>query len=802
MRKHIIAISILVQAFLMPNSLLAQQPQPISLNGTWQLSYWEQSDEAIRLPEKFSQVSMKTIDATVPGNVELDLQKAGVIADPMVGNNVNLLRKYEGYQWCYTKTFSMVSLDKNLVYQLCFGGIDCLADVWLNGQYVGSAADMMTEHNFDVSKFLYEGANKLQVIIRSVVMEAQKYKLGTLSIGNFPSEESIFIRKAPHMYGWDILPRLVSAGLWRDVKIQPLNKVHLEDVHYMVANLDTASHHVRLFIDVQLKIPFSKLGKVKALFTLSRNGKMVYSSDRVVETNAFRQIMELPNAELWWPRGYGKQPLYDAKVQLVDESGKELSVDECRVGLRTVKLDRTDINEKPNKPGRFCFIVNGERIFIHGTNWVPLDALHSRDASLLDDAIKMAVDLNCNMIRCWGGNVYEDNRFFDLCDENGILVWQDFCMGCTFYPQRAEFTNALEKELISVVCKLRNHASLILWSGNNEDDSAMRWSLLPFNVDPNKDVVSRGVQARVCYEFDPTRPYLPSSPYYSEEVYQKGSGDELLPENHLWGPRGYYKDNFYRNATCNFVSEIGYHGCPNLESLKKMMSPDYVFPWTKGHEWNDEWVTKSVRRFPSWGKQYDRNNLMINQVNLLFGNVPAKLPDFITSSQIVQAEAMKYFVEMWRSKKFDDKYGIIWWNLRDGWPVISDAIVDYYGSKKLAYYFLKNVQHDVCVMVTDDDASGFLLTAVNDTREPAHGSVAVTDIASGQKVYEGSFDVARNGKTTITHLPSRQGQGMFLVKYVVGGNTLYNHYLYGKAPFKLADYKKWLDRIGIYNKNR
>ena len=157
----------------------------------------------------------------------------------------------------------------------------------------------------------------------------------------------------------------------------------------------------------------------------------------------------------------------------VDSDGTILSTDNKRVGLRTIQLDITDINLPPDHPGKFCFIVNGEPIFIHGTNWVPMDALHSRDHSFVDESIRMAVELNCNMIRCWGGNVYEDHHFFNLCDENGIMVWQDFTMGCTFYPQRSSFTQALEEEAISVVCKLRNHPSLVLWSGNNEDDCAL-----------------------------------------------------------------------------------------------------------------------------------------------------------------------------------------------------------------------------------------------------------------------------------------------------------------------------------------
>lgn len=789
---------LIILLLLFANSIYANDDGTLSLNGKWTLSYWQQPEKPITSPNEMRGVAFKQIPAHVPGNVELDLLAAGLIKDPSIGNNVNELRKWEAYQWCYTKTFNVQKLKEGQHYQLYFGGIDCLADIWLNGKHIGNAENMMIEHTFDVTNEINIGENKLEVIIRSSVLEGSKHLLGTLSIGNFPSEESIFLRKAPHMFGWDILPRLVSAGLWRNVELRTLEPARIKDVNYMVANIDTASRNVHLLIDVRVKLPFEKYDNTKAIFTLTRKGKEVYKNSVNVVSPAFRHIVDLKNADLWWPRGYGDPALYTAKVELEDDNGKIWGSNTQRIGMRTIKLDMTDINT-PDKPGKFCFIVNGEPIFIHGTNWVPLDALHSRDDSLLDESIRMAVDLNCNMIRCWGGNVVEDHRFFDLCDENGIMVWQDFTMGCTFYPQRSSFTQTLENEIISIVCKLRNHPSLVLWSGNNENDCALRWTLQPFNIDPNKDVVSRKVIPNILYEFDPTRPYLPSSPYYSESVYQKGSADEYLPENHLWGPRGYYKDKFYTDATCCFVSEIGYHGCPNLESLKRMMTKEAVYPWIKKHDWNDEWVTKSVRRFSVLGPTYDRNNLMINQINLVFGSVPSKLDDFIFASQSVQAEAMKYFIEMWRGKKFDNKTGIIWWNLRDGWPLISDAVVDYYNSKKMAYYFIKNVQKDVCILINDAQNGAYPLIGVNDTRNMVQGEVCVTDIASGETVFKDKFKIAANDKTEIARIPEKQGQGILLIRYKTGKQDLTNHYLYGRPPFKLEYYKKLLKQTEIYN---
>ena len=252
----------------------------------------------------------------------------------------------------------------------------------------------------------------------------------------------------------------------------------------------------------------------------------------------------------------------------------------------------------------------------------------------------------------------EDTRFYELCDENGVMVWQDFGMGCTFYSQRYEFARAIEREVTSVVMKLRSHPSIALWSGNNENDQTLTiGTLAPFRIDPNRDVVSRQV-IRWC--FLRTRPLAqlpPSSPYWSEEVCQQGLQHRPAARRPPVGPRGYYKDPFYTNANCLFVSEIGYHGMPNLPSLEKMFPAETVYPWTdrKEFRWNEDWLTKAVRIFKEWGYTPERNNLMINQVRLLFGEVPTELDDFIFASQSVQAEAMKFFVEIYRGNKFAPK---------------------------------------------------------------------------------------------------------------------------------------------------
>lgn len=788
--KRITTLAALV--IMLAFCLSASAQNKISLNGTWNLEFWEQEDVPVSNPSEVAKLNTTKLSATVPGNVELDLLAAGMIDDPSVGNNIYKLRPYEFCQWMYSRHFTAPSLKKGQKLILNFEGIDCIADIWLNGENIGSADDAMIAHRFDVTGKAKAGDNLLQVVLRSAVLEAQKQLVGTYSFRHYT--ESVWIRKPRHCYGWDIMPRLVSAGLWRDVSLVVQDPVSISDVQWVTVDTDPSTGKVSAFVDVQVKYPASKIDKVKLRVKLEKDGRTAYEMERILPTFAWRTEFTLDKADLWWPKGYGDPALYDGTVSIVDEDGSVLASETRKVGFRTVRLDRSEMIK--DGKGEFSFFINGERIFVRGTNWVPLDGFHSRDAKWVDSTLDMVVDLNCNMIRCWGGNVYEDTPFYDRCDREGIMVWQDFSMAGVIYPQDEEFVSKLRKEIKQVVIKFRGHPSLAIWSGNNENDNSLLWTLPTFHIDPNRDVISRKMIPEVLYEFDPTRPYLPSSPYFSEEAFQNGCQRSDLPQDHLWGPRGYYKDSFYKDAQAIFVSEIGYHGAPNIESIEKMFTKGCQFPWTKDGDWNEEWMTKSVRPLPFFVEFEGRNDLMTKQINLLFGFRPKTLEDFVAASQSTQAEAMKYFVEKFRGERFR-RTGIIWWNVRDGWPIVSDAIVDYYNSKKLAYTYLWNAQRTVCVLVNDEEGGVLPLRAVNDSFTPAEGKVKVTDVESGRVLYNGKFSVGSNDRSLVAGLPAPTGQGVLLIEYEIGGQRFRNHYLYGAPPFDFKSYQRWMNKAGI-----
>ena len=778
----------------------ANAASTLSLDGEWRLDYFPQPDDgAVR--ELPLAVPFKTVKASVPGNCELDLVNAGVLPPPELAMNVLKLRPYEGYQWLYAKTFSKPEIAAGQRAMLRFEGIDTLADIFLNGKKIGETSNMLIPHEFNVTKLLKDGENKLEVLIRSVMCEAQHMTIGELgySMGDSLADAEPF-RKAGHMGGWDIFPRAFVSGLWRGVSIQVQDPVRIDQTAWIVRAVGVSTRRADLMVTCRVQSPFRHIGNGNIKYSISRNGKAVKEFTRRFDTYQNFASFKVENIDLWWPRGMGEPALYDASIEVIGDNGETLAKHSEKIGFRTVKLEREDVYG-PDRPGQFLFRINGEPCYVRGSNWVPLDSFHGRDGQFLESTLEMFADLNCNMVRVWGGGVYEPDEFFDFCDANGLMVWQDFMTGCSVFPQNDEYAKATETEVRTIVLKYRNRASLVLWSGNNENDCAFRWKLGALARDPNNERSSRFTIPNVLYEFDVTRPYLPSSPYESPDVVAKKAKSS---EMHLWGAREYYKVPHYTNSPCWFASEMGYHGMPNRALLEKVMSKDSVYPWKgtpakfeKNHrklEWNDEWLLRAsnplMRRDNSLIR---RNDLMTNQIRIMFGGVDTDLDTFIEQSQTVQAEAMKTFCELFRSRKFTRFNGLVWWNVRDGWPQLSDAVVDYYGGKKPAYFALKAVQQDQLAMLRDDHTAW----AVNDTRRPVKGHATYRDKASGKVLLDCDYEIAANSKTQLGTVPF-SGQGLIEIEYQVEGKSYRNHFLYGEPPFKWADVKEWMKDTALW----
>jgi beta-mannosidase len=753
----------------------------ISLNGTWKLFYFPQGKYPITNPDQLETHGLTPIEAIVPGETALDLSRQGVLpTDLFFGENIKKLKPYELYEWWYQREFPTPAGIAGRRLELRFRGVDCLATYWLNGKPLGESQDSMIEYRFDVTEKLNAAApNVITIRLRSPIIEAagKKYDPAYTVIALDTNQEANWIRRPAHSYGWDIMPRAVSAGLWRPVELVVHAPQEITDMYF--TTIEVEGNRAKLIVTYELATELELVPQLR-LKLMARCGDSTFTHIHKVQFPVGRMEIEVENPKLWWPRGYGEANLYKVTTELL-QGDTVVATREDSIGIRKVDLIRTETTTM-EKPGQFMFKVNGVPILVKGSNWVPADAFHSRDAGRYEKILALFVDLKCNFLRSWGGNVYEDDAFFNICDRNGIMVWQDFAMADAVYPITDDFLDLIRQEAVSVVSKLRNHPSLALWTGDNEVDGAY----LFHGLDPAHNKINREVLPEVVFRCDPYRPYLPSSPYISPEVATTGD-HRLMPEEHLWGPRDYFKSTYYTEHTAEFVSEAGYHGSPSLSSIKRFIDPQHLWPATD----DPQWILHSV----DWvGRPY-RIQLMSNQVQELFGVVPGDIENFILASQVSQAEAMKFLVEMTRLRKWRST-GLVWWNVMDGWPQFSDAIVDYYFNKKLAYYYIRRVQEPIAVMVDEPKNWHCRVVVGDDSREDASGHYRVWDADSGETLLEGDYAVKANENLEVGQIPVfHSGKRLFLIEWTANGKKYANHYLQGMPPYSLSQYKVWLTKI-------
>lgn len=774
----------------------------VDLNGQWKLSYTKENLDIVssmefdvlcgieKLSDKISSFissdkikkyleksyDIKTIDAQVPGNFELDLKAAGIIGDEFFGMATYENQKWEIYYKYYYKKFNVENTENQ---ELVFEGLDTLCDIYLNGELLGKTDNCFVEHTFDVSKKLKKGENELLIKFSPTYYEAVKYEYPLNTLAQPITMESLFIRKPGSSFGWDIMPRTVSCGIWKDVYLRDKKPERINYVYVTTRRLDNHKATLHLFLNSVIGWAYGEDKYSFQFEAVCGDSKIEYSHNIFFGKGLFAVEVDYP--KLWWPKGSGEQNLYNAKAKIL-KNGQVIDEVEFHFGIRTIELDRTDTTNAEGE-GKFEFVVNGKTIFCKGSNWVPMDAYHSRDKERIPKALDMIEDLNCNIIRLWGGNVYENDLLFDICDKKGIMVWHDFGMACGSYPMTDDFKEKIKVEIRKVVKRLRQHPSIILWSGDNECDCF--YSNADLNVNPENNVITRKVIPEILAQEDFTRPYLPSSPYCKVNFAKFG---EITSEGHPWGPRDYFKGKYYQDGIFHFASEIGYHGMPNLESIKKFISPDKIWPMD-----NDEWLLHASS--PAFCDDFHyRNNLMVRQVRELFGNVPEDIETFIKASQISQGEAKKFFIEMYRSKKWR-KTGLIWWNLIDGWPQFSDAIVDYFYSKKMAYEYIKASQQSISLMFREPFAWNIELVAVNDTFEDKKIDYKVTDLKTGEVVATGSDIALADSVTSLQLVPYTMSKKTIYMIEWTGDVEGKNHYLYGQPTYDLDEYLNLINKV-------
>ncbi|MCL1858517.1 MAG: hypothetical protein FWF92_04715 [Oscillospiraceae bacterium] len=771
----------------------------IDLCGDWEFSFVDyKNDKNHKAINELKNAGLKSYHCKVPGNFELDLYKNKLCGEPFYGMNpVKIREMTENCGVYYYRKFDLPEIKtENANPVLIFEGLDCFADVYINGYCAIISSNMLIEHKFYIPNnteynLLKEKDNEILVYIKPAIEMAKYYEYPPSVAAMGANTESLYVRKAPHMYGWDIMPRFLSSGIWRPVYIEYLPEERIDEIFLNTSSVN--SNNAEIIFNCNLKLNNNKTDKYTVGLKMTC-GDSIVDLDYDIYFQNIKKRFNINNPKLWFSKGSGEQNLYETEIYL-KKNGVIIDEYKLKYGVRTVKLNRTSTTDQFGS-GAFEFIINNIKIFMKGSNWVPADAFHSRDRERIPAILEMAEDLNCNMLRCWGGNVYEDDLFYEICDEKGFLIWQDFAFACAVYPQDNAFCQVVREEAITVIKRLRNHACVALWSGDNECDEAYLWNNLG---DPNKNKLTREILPEAVKTYDGSRPYIASSPYFDENVIKTGT--EYASEKHLWGPRDYYKSLFYINSICHFVSEIGYHGCPSVKSIKKFISPENLWTGADKIAKDEQWLLHSTSPVPELHLYDYRIQLMLNQIAEVFDKSPENLKDFVLASQIVQAEAKKFFIELFRGNKWR-RSGILWWNLMDGWPQFSDAIVDYYFDKKLAYYFIKNSQEQLTVILREPDNWKQEIVIVNDYLSPQSVNFKIIDIDTSEILKSGNIIVSENSNIIAGNIPFVHGQKRFLViEWHIENNNINgkNHYLSGHPPFSHEQYIKWLDKSGMFD---
>ncbi|MCL6605558.1 MAG: glycoside hydrolase family 2 protein [Paenibacillus sp.] len=669
------------------------------------------------------------LSATVPGTVHTDLLNNGKISEPFYGKNEHELQWIDKKDWEYRTTVQLnEEWDSLASLELIFKGLDTYADVYINDVPALSADNMFKEWKLNVKGLLQAGNNEIRVKFRSVVTEdlPKLAQLGyALPAANDQSELggleekriSIFARKAPYHYGWDWGPRFVTSGLWREVILEGREGASIADL-YIRQNLITEKE-ARLTAVLDVDAPEAWEG----LLRISADGQEWM---RAISLKGGKQIIEMDivmdSPRLWWCRGLGDPHLYSFEAELVQgtEIASSMSV---RTGLREIKL----IREKDERGTSFAFQLNGVPVFAKGSNHIPNDSFSTEvTEERYRHEIATAAESNMNMLRVWGGGIYEEDIFYRLCDEYGILVWQDFMFACSMYPGDERFLENVRGEAEYNVKRLRNHPCMALWCGNNEIDSAwahygenMGWGWKKDYSPEIRDVIWAHYK-EIFHKILPDAvaayhsgiDYWPSSPLrdLTGDVNQHATRTTGEGDVHYWGV--WHSTEPFENYNLNvgrFMSEYGFQSFPELKSVMSYA------------EEQDMELTSDVMMAH---QKNGRGNLLIKDYMDMYLPQPKDFKSFLYMSQILQAEAIRIAIESHRRNK-PFCMGTLYWQMNDCWPVASWAGMDYYGRWKALQYAVRKSYQEVILSVETTDAGQLDVHAVSDLRESLNSELLI-----------------------------------------------------------------------------
>lgn len=637
------------------------------------------------------------VDMTLPGDGITALHLAGKIPDPYWGRNEYDLRWICGRDWVARRSFSVARTDLVLVVSM----LDTVAEIAVNGVTVHRSDSMFRSWRIDLSAVLRVGVNEIAITFRSPEAEAAKRQAAQpyfvpFSANNTPIHNGNMLRKPSCDFGWDWNIALATFGVYGDLRLEPVVAARIADV---IVAQDHAAGSVSLRVEAQIEGEAEGAAVTVALGAVSttatvRKGRAV--AELVIE-----------NPTLWWPAGQGAQVLHDLTVTMGDQTAHR------RIGLRAAEL----VTEKDAAGLGFKFRLNGRDIFARGANWIPADALAGRiTPEATRDLLQSAVDAHMNMIRVWGGGRYEPDWFYDLCDELGLMVWQDFMFSCHIYPATEAFLSDVAIEVSEQAKRLHHHASLVLWCGDNELIGALTWfpetranrDLYLVGYDRLNRTIETALKAAV-----PGAVWWPSSPSPGPMDFGDAWHDDSKGDMHFWSVWHEGRDfDHYRDVSPRFCSEFGFQSYPSLDVIRKFADPadfNIAAPVMESHQKNAG------------------GNARIAETMFRYFRFPVDFENFVYVSQVQQGLAIKTAVTHWRSLK-PHCMGALIWQLNDTWPVCSWSSLDHGGGWKLLHHMTKVFFQPVLVSAVPV-AGGIELRAVNDTAAPVTLTVGAVAVA-------------------------------------------------------------------------
>lgn len=732
--------------------------------------------------------SSKWYPATVPGCVHTDLLDNSLIKDPFYRTNEKDLQWIDKTDWEYESTFNLE--DSFLKYEnieLICEGLDTYADLYLNGKKILSADNMFRQWKENCKSYLKPGENKLRIYFHSPIkidlpkfdslpytLPASNDQSQTGQMGN--KQVSIFARKAPFHYGWDWGPRFVTSGIWRPIFLKAWNSATIESIQFIQNSLSSDLVAITAKLAIRSNVSCYVILKIKNAEDESVN-KSIHLKEGLNEITASFQI---ENPKLWWPNGLGEAYLYSFETSISKEN-KEIDKNFNKIGLRTVEV----IQDEDSSGRSFYFKVNGKPVFMKGANYIPSDIFLPRVSSAdYESIIKSAVDANMNMLRVWGGGIYENDIFYDLCDKNGILIWQDFMFACSMYPGDEHFLENVRQEAIDNVIRLRNHPSIAIWCGNNEmEDAWNRWgwkSTIPH--DKHKEVYGAyaelflNIIPSVIKEYDGTRFYWPSSPgsdYGRPSL--KESGDM-----HYWGVwHGKEPFEAFQINIGRFISEYGFQSFPEFKTVKSYTIPE---------DWDIESEVMTSHQRSGIG------NLRIRDYLKMYYKTPKDFESFLYVGQVLQAYGIKQAIETHR-RNMPYCMGSLYWQIDDCWPVASWSSMDYYKRWKAVHY-LAQKSYEQIIISPELSSDVLKIFIVSDKLEPVSADLVVSIIDfKGKELFKRFLPVKIEANKSQMFLELNRGglagsgsedKIAIVLKLVVGKELLSENIMYLKQPKDLS----------------